>query len=152
MYKSARNLYFLYLVFNWNYVNDVSYKKIIQLPTPVYFQATTVTEVRNLSRYFWTGYGGGGGGIEQAGLMNDHFKPGIDFSSPAVSCLAYCLHGENVFINRVLTSSTHSIWRWLFWSLQFLHFASMPPRINSTTELISHKESFPWNRCLSPNL
>jgi hypothetical protein len=29
-------------------VNDVSFKKNCQLPTPVYFQATTVTEVRNL--------------------------------------------------------------------------------------------------------
>jgi hypothetical protein len=61
MYNSARNLLiFLYLVFNWNYENNVSKK--IQLPTPVYFQATTVTEVRNLSWYFWTCYGGGGGG------------------------------------------------------------------------------------------
>ncbi len=74
-------------------------------------------------------------------------KAGIDFSSPADICRIVIL--LEMCWPWGWSSPTHNyILRRQFISLHFLLMESMSPRINSTSELISHKESIPWNRCL----
>ncbi len=82
------------------------------------------------------------------------FKAGIGFSSPddswyIVWILEMCWStGVHVPCPAVQPPTPTVTWRWQFWSRQYLHMELMPPRINSTTEWISHKESIPWNQSL----
>ncbi len=44
----------------------------------------------------------------------------------------------------VLPHTQHRTTTVQFWNLQILHMESVPPKINSTMELLAHKESIPW--------
>ncbi len=106
-----------------------------------------------LSRYFWTGHGEKNRflelsrtkyGIESAKFLKFLiFKAGIDWFFPCLQ-LPYCLRAGNVLSDcwpiGVSFPHTQHMKKTILKSSIPAH-GSMSPKINSTTELISHKES-----------
>ncbi len=62
--------------------------------------------------------------------------------------LLYCLRVGNVLTYKGVLPTFTAYDEWQFWNLQFLHMQALYLRFKFTTELISHKESILWNRCL----
>jgi hypothetical protein len=86
----------------------------------------------------------GGGGESILGI---EYEPSKESRVGPCPQLPYCLRVGNVLTNSGVLPPQNT-WRRQFRNLQFLHMQSMSPCMNSTTELISYKESIPWNRCL----
>jgi hypothetical protein len=76
------------------------------------------------------------------------FKLGIDFSPLLTAAKLFCVLEMCLPLGGVLPPPHTAYDNGNSEILKFFQMVSMSPRINPTTELISHEESILWNLCL----